>query len=90
MSDIKLRFMNSEKAFQMNCSENMLVKDVLNNYFKLTNSNPNLERTQFIFKTLLLNRDNNLNKSLGDLRIRSGSSIRVIDTDGVICGGGPF
>ena len=90
MPDIKLIFMNNEKALQMNCSENMLVKDVLNNYFKLTNSNSNLERTQFIFKTLVLNKGNNLNKSLRDLGIRPGSSIRVIDTNGVICGGGPF
>ena len=90
MPDIKLIFMNNEKALQMNCSENMLVKDVLNNYLKLTNSNSNLEKTQFMFKSLLLNRDNNLNKSLKDLRIRPGSSIRVIEIDGVICGGGPF
>ena len=75
----------------MSFLQNKSVKEALNEYLRKTDTTTSLYDNQiaFFYRNIILNSNDNSNKSLKDLKIKSHSAVRVINKGGIEAAGGP-
>ena len=91
MTSVDIFFEYQGEKRNLRFLENTSIQDVLNEYLRITNIATSLNANQitFLYRNLILNKNDNLNKSLRDLNIRSRSFIKVINKSGIEAAGGP-
>ena len=79
---IEIIFDDMERPLIMQVSLDNTVRDTLLKYLEMTNSSQDLsmDKISFMYNALCLNREQNLNKKLSDLKIRNRAKIRIIKT----------
>ena len=92
MNEIFFSFVFDENSIGLKFPKTTIIKDALIKFLKETNSINDLspERIAFISKGIILNKKQNLEKSLLQIFKRDNNiRIKVLDTVNIIGGGGP-
>ena len=91
MASVDIIFDSNGEKIVMSFWQNTSVKKSLNEYLRKTDSTTSLYDNQiaFFYRNIILNSNDNSNKSLKDLKIKSHSVVRVINKGGIEAAGGP-
>ena len=77
---IQINFVEAENSLRMEVPMNSTIRDTLLKYLKMINFSFDLstDRITFMYKMHILNKEQNFDKKLSDLKIGNGAKIKVV------------